>query len=56
MGMVVYFPAVAPPDANAGLIDDMKGIIATAVVATVVVVAARKNVLRVDDDGSDGLT
>jgi|GWRWMinimDraft_15_1066023.scaffolds.fasta_scaffold180621_1 hypothetical protein len=55
MGMVVYFPAVAPPDANAGLIDDMRGISVTTVVVTVVVVA-RKKFLRVDDDGSDGLT
>ena len=46
MGIVVYFPAVAPPDAYAGLLADKRGSSVMAVVVTVAVVA-RKKCLRV---------
>ncbi len=46
MGMVVYFPAVAPPDAYAGLLADKRGSSVVAV-AVAVAVVARKKCLRV---------
>jgi len=52
MGMVVYFPAVAPPDAYAGRIGDKMGRSATAVVAAVV--DDMKKCLRVVDREGDG--
>lgn len=48
MGMVVYFPAVAPPEAYAGLITDKMGRSATAAVV-VAVADDRKKCLRVVD-------
>jgi hypothetical protein len=45
MGIVVYFPAVAPPEAYAGLIDIERG---SRVAVAAVIVDARKKFLRVD--------